>query len=85
MFETQVELTEELKQQFDMLTKEYIREKGYTTCEFSIQQKYLVAAHDYIYMKNHELPSYGRWRIFKCGKCIKHTADHPYHVEIVTV
>ncbi|QYV99016.1 hypothetical protein [Pseudomonas phage U1B] len=85
MFETQVALTDKLKQIFDQMTNEFIREKGYITCEFSIQQKYLAAAHDYAYLKNRELPSYGMWRIFKCEACISHNVEHPYHVEIVAL
>ncbi|HFH4533092.1 TPA: hypothetical protein ACGJ7A_005788 [Pseudomonas aeruginosa] len=85
MFETQVALTDELKQTFDQMTQEFIREKGYITCEFSIQQKYLVAAHDYVYVKNRELPSYGRWRIFKCETCVGHNDDSPYHVVIMAL
>ncbi|MFO5795401.1 hypothetical protein, partial [Klebsiella pneumoniae] len=83
MFAIQVDLTDELKKTFDQMTQEFIREKGYITCEFSIQQKYLAAAHDYMYVKNRELPSYGFWRIFKCETCIGHNSDKPYHVEIM--
>lgn len=85
MFAIQTQLTDEIKQFFDQMTQEFIRENGYITCEFSIQQKFLAAAHDYAYEKNRELPSYGMWRIFKCETCIGHSADHPYHVEIMVV
>lgn len=85
MFVEQVGLTDEIKQLFDQMTQEFIRENGYITCEFSIQEKFLVDAHGYAYEKNRELPAYGMWRIFKCETCIDHNAEHPYHVEIMVV
>lgn len=81
----QTPLNDEIKQWVDQMTNEFIKEKGYITCEFSIQEKFVVAMHDYIYLKNRDLPSYGMWRIFKCEACISNNPKHPYHVEIMVV
>lgn len=67
------------------MSEEFISKKGYVTCEFSIQEKYLVAAHNYTFEKNRARPAYGEWRIFKCATCIEHSERHPYHVEIAVV
>lgn len=85
MFVEQVEITDKIKEFFDKMTQEFIQNNGYITCEFSIQEKYLVAAHGYAYAKNRDLPSYGMWRIFTCETCIDHNPNHPYHVEIQVV
>lgn len=84
-FVIQTVLNDELIQWVDQMTQEFIQNKGYITCEFSIQEKYLVAMHSYIFLKNRELPSYGMWRIFKCETCISNNPKHPYHVEIMVV
>lgn len=81
----QVELTDEIKHVIDSMTEEFIEHKGYITCEFSLQEKYLVAAHQYIHAKNRDLPGYGMWRIYMCETCISHNAHQPYHVDIMVV
>lgn len=83
MFVEQVEMSDKLRQMIDNMTQEFIAQEGWVTCEFSIQEKYLVAVHQYIYTKNRELPSYGLWRVYMCETCIDHNAAHPYHVDIL--
>lgn len=78
-------LTKELIDDMETMTKEFIAAEGYITCEFSIQEKYLIAMHHHIYRKNRDLPSYGMWRVFMCETCIGQSSKHPYHVEIMVV
>lgn len=81
----QIDLDEKIKATVEQMSTEFIREHGYITCEFSIQEKYVVAMHNYIHIKNRDLPEYGMWRIFMCEVCSSHNPEYPYHVEITVI
>lgn len=78
-------LTKAIIDDMDAMAKEFIADDGYVTCEFSIQEKYLIAMHHHIYKLNRDLPTYGMWCVFMCETCIGHSSKHPYHVEIMVV
>lgn len=85
MFAVQHELPEHVKATIDQMTEEFIREKGYITCEFRASEENVVALHRYIHQKNRELPDYGMWRVYLCETCCGYNKDTPYHVDIMVV
>lgn len=75
----QEDLTQEIKDTVDGMTKEFNEAKGCITCEFSLQPKYLEAMHLYTYAKKSELVN-GEWHIYMCETCVERHPAHPYHV-----
>lgn len=83
---TQVELTEKIISDMAAMENEFLEEKGSITCEFSIQEKYLVAMHRHIFATRGRMVSTpGEWHVYLCETCTQHSAQHPYHVCIKEV
>ncbi|QBJ02683.1 hypothetical protein MZD04_gp156 [Pseudomonas phage Psa21] len=80
-FVEQTELSPELIKTIDGMTKEFVAANGRVTCEVSIQECFLVAAHNYIHLKNKEFVQ-GIWVIYKCDTCVSYSEKHPYHLSI---
>jgi hypothetical protein len=68
----------------DDFTKEYIKENGQVTCEFSMAEpnnehiKYLTEATKTL----KEINQKWEWIVYLCQTCISYDKTRPYHIEI---
>lgn len=80
----QTDISADLKAMVDAMSAEFVEHKGHITCEFSVQEKYLVALHNYTFDKNKEI-QIGEWHIYRCETCVERHIKHPFHAIIKSI